>query len=402
MSNTMYMNRNSLSLHITHTLSAYAKHYYAGSERVSSAIGLGGLEKINDPLETAIYEEWTHKYDILKEGMGRTISECLGNEYQTDEILKILYDMKDVTSGTMERYFYHPDHLGSSSWVTDNAGKAIQHLHYLPFGEDWVEQRTTSWCAPYTFSAKEKDVETGYSYFGARYYDSGLSIWLSVDPMSDNTPFATPYAYCANNPLKFVDPTGMVYGDYYSRTGEWLGNDGIDDNKIYLQDDNGTTFYTPTGTSFTEVGGLIIQNRIEEGADYTISEFKTVGGEISVSGYMLEPAGPSTTVANQDKRIPEGVYDVDSYSSAKFPDNFILSNEDVSKDRKILYHTGNTGSETSGCNLPGSSKGEGRVNGSKDKMSQLRSFIHSVGNLVNSNSNGNKIVKTIINNSIED
>ena len=396
------MNRNSLSLHITHTLSAYAKHYYAGSERVSSAIGLGGLEKINDPLETAIYEEWTHKYDILKEGMGRTISECLGNEYQTDEILKILYDMKDVTSGTMERYFYHPDHLGSSSWVTDNAGKAIQHLHYLPFGEDWVEQRTTSWCAPYTFSAKEKDVETGYSYFGARYYDSGLSIWLSVDPMSDNTPFATPYAYCANNPLKFVDPTGMVYGDYYSRTGEWLGNDGIDDNKIYLQDDNGTTFYTPTGTSFTEVGGLIIQNRIEEGADYTISEFKTVGGEISVSGYMLEPAGPSTTVANQDKRIPEGVYDVDSYSSAKFPDNFILSNEDVSKDRKILYHTGNTGSETSGCNLPGSSKGEGRVNGSKDKMSQLRSFIHSVGNLVNSNSNGNKIVKTIINNSIED
>jgi len=220
--------------------------------------------------------------------------------------------------------------------------------------------------------------------------------------MFEKYPSISPYTYCANNPVLFVDPTGMVYGDYYSRTGEWLGNDGIDDNKIYLQDDNGTTFYTPTGTSFTEVGGLIIQNRIEEGADYTISEFKTVGGEISVSGYMLEPAGPSTTVANQDKRIPEGVYDVDSYSSAKFPDNFILSNEDVSKDRKILYHTGNTGSETSGCNLPGSSKGEGRVNGSKDKMSQLRSFIHSVGNLVNSNSNGNKIVKTIINNSIED
>ena len=131
------------------------------------------------------------------------------------------------------RYFYHPDHLGSSSWITDGSGNAIQHLHYLPFGEDWVDQRNASWSAPYTFSGKEKDVETGYSYFGARYYDSGLSIWLSVDPMSDNTPFATPYAYCANNPVRFVDPTGM----------EWEDIDGkpIEDHskiKVYI-------FYNP-------------------------------------------------------------------------------------------------------------------------------------------------------------
>ncbi len=106
------------------------------------------------------------------------------------------------------RYFYHPDHLGSSSWITDGSGNAIQHLHYLPFGEDWVDQRNASWSAPYTFSGKEKDVETGYSYFGARYYDSGLSIWLSVDPMSDKYPNLTPYAYCANNPVILVDPDG--------------------------------------------------------------------------------------------------------------------------------------------------------------------------------------------------
>ena len=114
------------------------------------------------------------------------------------------------------RYFYYPDHLGSSSvstpfnnhWITDGSGNAIQHLHYLPFGEDWVDQRNASWNAPYTFSGKEKDVETGYSYFGARYYDSGLSIWLSVDPMSDKYPNLTPYAYCANNPVILVDPDG--------------------------------------------------------------------------------------------------------------------------------------------------------------------------------------------------
>jgi len=69
-------------------------------------------------------------------------------------------------------------------------------------------QRNSSWNAPYTFSGKEKDAETGYGYFGARYYDSGLSIWLSVDPMSDKYPSMSPYNYCANNPVILVDPDG--------------------------------------------------------------------------------------------------------------------------------------------------------------------------------------------------
>ena len=60
----------------------------------------------------------------------------------------------------------------------------------------------------YTFSAKEKDSETGLSYFGSRYYSSDLSVWLSVDPMSDKYPSLSPYTYCANNPVRVVDPDG--------------------------------------------------------------------------------------------------------------------------------------------------------------------------------------------------
>ena len=60
----------------------------------------------------------------------------------------------------------------------------------------------------FTFSAKEKDVETGLSYFGSRYYASDLSIWLSVDPMAHKYPSLSPYVYCANNPIKLVDPNG--------------------------------------------------------------------------------------------------------------------------------------------------------------------------------------------------
>jgi RHS repeat-associated protein len=76
-------------------------------------------------------------------------------------------------------------------------------------------QRNSSWNAPYTFSGKEKDVETGYGYFGARYYDSGLSIWLSVDPMSDKYPSMSPYNYCANNPVMLVDPDGREVFDSF-------------------------------------------------------------------------------------------------------------------------------------------------------------------------------------------
>lgn len=106
------------------------------------------------------------------------------------------------------RSFYHPDHLGSTSWITDRNGDAIQYLHYLPFGEEWIDQRSTSWNAQYSFTGKIKDAETGYNYFGARYYDSGLSVWLSVDPLSDKYPTLSPYTYCANNPIMMVDPDG--------------------------------------------------------------------------------------------------------------------------------------------------------------------------------------------------
>ena len=63
------------------------------------------------------------------------------------------------------------------------------------------------------FTGKERDEETGYGYFGARYMDHELmTMWLSVDPMSDKYPSISPYAYCAWNPVKLVDPDGR---DWY-------------------------------------------------------------------------------------------------------------------------------------------------------------------------------------------
>ncbi|MCR4811540.1 MAG: RHS repeat-associated core domain-containing protein [Bacteroidales bacterium] len=74
-------------------------------------------------------------------------------------------------------------------------------------------------------SGKEKDAEIGYYYFGARYYNSDLSLWLSVDPMSDKYPSLSPYNYCAWNPMKIVDPNGNEISPIFSTEGKLLGTD---------------------------------------------------------------------------------------------------------------------------------------------------------------------------------
>ena len=105
-------------------------------------------------------------------------------------------------------YYYHGDHLGSASWITETNGKPIQYIHYAPYGEIIDNQQLTNYDERYKFTGKKRDAESGYDYFGARYYASPFSFWLSVDTLADKYPAISPYAYCTWNPIKFVDPDG--------------------------------------------------------------------------------------------------------------------------------------------------------------------------------------------------
>jgi RHS repeat-associated protein len=108
------------------------------------------------------------------------------------------------------QYYYHSDHLGSSSLITDLDGNVAQHIEYVPFGEVFIEERNATWNTPYKFNGKELDEETGLYYYGARYYDPRTSAWISVDPLAEKYPSISPYVYCADNPLKFIDSDGRV------------------------------------------------------------------------------------------------------------------------------------------------------------------------------------------------
>ena len=109
--------------------------------------------------------------------------------------------------GTEPVYYFHSDHLGSASWITDGSGLPVQHLLYLPFGEHFANEHSSGYDERFTFTGKERDAETGYYYHGARFNSSDIG-WISVDPQFDNLPSITPYNYCLWNPVILHDPDG--------------------------------------------------------------------------------------------------------------------------------------------------------------------------------------------------
>jgi len=127
-------------------------------------------------------------------------------------------------------YFYHPDHLGSSSYITDLNGKLYEHLEYFPFGEAWVEENSNQQRTPYLFTAKELDEETGLYYFGKRYYDPRTSVWQSADPIVGRYVNGAPaggvynsinlalYSYSFLGPIRYRDPDGLygIVGHMYA------------------------------------------------------------------------------------------------------------------------------------------------------------------------------------------
>ena len=116
-----------------------------------------------------------------------------------------------------KRYYYLKDHLGNIRITVDGEkgsdGKAVVagYDDYYPFGMV-MSGRSGNIANPnsiYKFTGKERDDETQYDYFGARFYDSRIGRWLSVDPLADKYPGWSPYNYVLNNPLSFIDPDGQ-------------------------------------------------------------------------------------------------------------------------------------------------------------------------------------------------
>jgi RHS repeat-associated protein len=199
----------------------YTKHYYAGSQRVMSKVGSdknigkfdcswliipfaeGGVaaEKPEETLAKADKSE----AKLLK-AYNITPAPDYGQNAGYAQNCISSHGI-DFAAEKAQSYWYHSDHLGSASYITGVDGKVCSNINYFPTGEVFVEQNRNSPNLPYKFNGKELDAETGYYYYGARYYNPKVSLWLNVDPLAEKT--GAPYNYCYNNPVKLVDPDGM-------------------------------------------------------------------------------------------------------------------------------------------------------------------------------------------------
>ncbi|MBR4453575.1 MAG: RHS repeat-associated core domain-containing protein, partial [Bacteroidales bacterium] len=181
----------------------YTKHYYNGMERIASRLG--------DNTTTIAISN-----NILED---RKLQ--LEEQFRVD-IHKLIYETVPIdlppfmdvnalqpTGTPNDIFYYHPNHLGNTAFVTDQNQTITQGFLYAPFGEITTEYNVNfgnNVIPKYSFNAKELDEETGMYYYEARYYKP--PVFTSRDPMFEKYFWMTPYAYCANNPVKYVDPSG--------------------------------------------------------------------------------------------------------------------------------------------------------------------------------------------------
>ena len=310
---------------VTLTKRGYTKHYFEGERRICSAIG-GGFshmewDSIDASQDKAVKEICDGLFPLLNYGVGEAMHcvEVNDMDIPVGVIHRMLRTEATKPQDDPEPvYYYHNDHLGGTAYLTDQTGQVAQTLAYLPYGEDWVDVTTfmydTSQIGFYQFNGKEKDPETDYLYYGARYHwPDAWNGWLSPDPLMDEYPNISPYAYCNWNPVNLVDPDGMECGDYYSTNGKYLGWDGKFDNKVYIIKDEEPA---------TDKYGLINASEV---STQLITSYETLGATLGVynrtkrnRGYLEEStamvADYSPLIGNQ------GYYGSDGLPHCVFPD----------------------------------------------------------------------------------
>jgi len=221
-SSVMYYNLYPSEYYVIHNGNSYTKHVYMDGERVATLLGSdnslldnysnSSITLAGTPFITGnVSQHYAAKRTAKESDLINSLEEVFGYTYSiTDLQNTITYSGAQVTDLP---YYFHRDHLGSAALVTDSVGNVDQRIEYTPKGSAFFQTVTGNYRTPYRFNAKEFDDDTELYYFGARYYDNILGIWISPDPMAEDYPGVSSYAYCHGNPVNRIDLWGMSDDD---------------------------------------------------------------------------------------------------------------------------------------------------------------------------------------------
>ncbi|MDN3707098.1 RHS repeat-associated core domain-containing protein [Myroides ceti] len=197
----------------------------------------------------------------------------------------------------------------------------------------------------YKFNGKELDSTTGMYYYGARYYEPRFSIFVSVDPLAEQT--MTPYQYVHNNPINLIDPTGMnaeppVKGLQYFRddTGEYFWNKEKDKYEHYVNDKDGSKSFKGyyDASSFKEpVGDYFIDFNSAGSQKDTFDISKTITSISDPLYSVLNLMGQIKNISNPEKYPGVEIYSSPHMNGALTAGNVIFTNPDM-QDKNTLDH----------------------------------------------------------------
>ena len=215
----------------------YTKHYYNGAERICSRLG---------EQQIPISVENEQELEAYKQDVKQMIYNAIGQHLYDDptdmqEGDLIPLEFLQETGDNNAIFYYHPNHLASTMYVTDAQQSVVQSFLYAPYGDIISEYNhgfNGNVLPNYAFNAKELDEETGMYYYEARYYNPPT--FISRDPLMSEKPWLTPYHYCSNNPIGRVDPSGMMDDEWeFSAKGEVKNVKESDRDVFYKVDENG-------------------------------------------------------------------------------------------------------------------------------------------------------------------
>jgi RHS repeat-associated protein len=207
----------------------------------------------------------------------------------------------DMSTSGYPYCYYKQDHLGSNREVTSYAGTTgtvVQQTEYYPSGTAYVEG-TGAGIQPFKFTGKELIIMHGLNWqdYGARWLDNVRMQWTTVDPLAEKYPNISPYAYCANNPIRLIDPDGR---DWYinEKTGALYYNKNQSDQTI-----------TYKKQQYTKVGENDVMGKMGKTTEKNYN-FKDSQKLANKNGFNINPVQEvqdKTTMKISDKDSPASI-----------------------------------------------------------------------------------------------
>lgn len=393
----------------------YTKHIYAGSQRIVSKVGdfasygsdprrieYAGVN--TDGLSVNYKAKYAAQQQVIKDnyktfdvpyngtdndnyadGEGFCCNdgsmEAAVAQARKAQAHAVAKSFKDPDNYENLQFFYHPDHLGSSSFITNLEGEVVQHIEYVPFGEVFIEERNSVWNTPYLFNAKEFDEETGMYYYGARYYEPRLSLWMSTDPMEEKYPDYSTYIYAAQNPIAYSDPTGMEIRGVTKSDAEEFKSDVhliLGDSKF----DNLRSLISLKGKKFQQIPDAALADALD---GVTCSEDEMAYISLLVNTINSKEVHSIEYLKDGEEVSSSGYSDINKYLNSIDPDSKIgdaFRKREERSDGSTRYYYDDATIQTlggEGFNVPTSKGSHSFIRGVQDKLKAVTSAHELLG-----------------------